>query len=79
MPVVKFYSWKLELQLIRGDKEVPDSDVVVVIQCSNCKTMASLGKLSIERCIPGMPVYSTDTKSCSNCIDHGMINYLTGQ
>ena len=79
MPVVKFYSWKLELQVMQGDQEVSDSDMFVMVQCGNCNTMASLGKLSIEHCTLRMPVYSSETWVCSNCMDSETFKYLTGQ
>ena len=59
---------------MQEDQQVSNSDMFIVVQCLNCNTMASLGCV-----IPGMAVYSSETRLCSNCMDTDTFKYLTGQ
>ena len=79
MPVVKFFSWKLEKKLIHEEKEFSDGEVVVVLQCLKCGEMVSVTNFGFNCIIPGLAMYSSEVNMCSNCMDNETFNYMTSQ
>ena len=75
-PVIKLYSWKLEINLLQDHVNFLDNNVFIIVECLECNTKYSFG---FEGVIPGIPVNSMQTKQCSNCINADTLNYLTNQ
>ena len=76
---MKFFSWQFELQLMMDESQFSNCDVFVVVECLNCGAMASIETFGINGVILGMPVYSSECRKCSSCMDTDTMKYMTSK
>ena len=73
----KLIQWKTEKILMNGKKDFEDDETYIFVQCGNCDSMCSVDKFGIVMAVPGVPVFSTEMRNCSFCMDEKSLAYLT--
>ena len=79
MPIVKFFSWKLEIKFMNEQKEFQDGNIFVVVECIECGEMALVSNFGFNGIIPGLAVYSNEVRQCSKCMNDNTFKYMTSQ
>ena len=65
--------------LMNGKKDFEEDETCVFVQCGNCNSMCCVDKFGILMAVPGVPVFSTELRRCSFCMDQESFNYLTSK
>ena len=54
-----------------------DDEPLVVVQFLNCEQMRSVEYFGFEKVIPGLPIFSSNVKQCSHCMQDSAFKFLT--
>ena len=77
--IVQFFSWRFELKLMKEQKDFQPDETYLVMECLKCSGMASVSTNGFKGIIPDVPVYSSEVRQCSQCMDRHNFNWLTSQ
>ena len=78
-PVSNLIKWKVEQMLLQDLKDFVEDETFVIVKCTSCAKMCSVEEFGFSRIIPGMPVFCTSEKVCSNCMDQDKFLFLTSK
>ena len=64
---------------MKDQKDFQPDETFIVMECLKCGGMASVSMNGFKGIIPGLAIYSSELRQCSQCMDRDSFTWLTSQ